>query len=1684
MPRRLSLVVLLTLVVSLFPIGAGTASAVLGFVGNMFPVGGSSSTIAAGGAFSVYVQAYKAGVTEAPGQGGGIACRLVWAPVTAFGGSWGTTIETPMTFNSQIGNNDEYKATILPGPGRYEFIANCTDTTDGRTTWQSGANGRLTVNNIGQCAGAFVGDNNVYYSGLFHDSFSTQYRSPLGPMAASSSAQVRLRFRTCQNDVSSATLRLWDDRTNIESAAIPLVAESNAFDATLGAYVTYWKLDLPLGSQPTILYYVFRASDGTATGYYRDDDPKFVGGGFGVAEPNQNVAYDNSYQISVFDPTFTTPEWMQRAVVYQIFPDRFRDGDPANNPQAGGFSYGDNVTIVRSNDPEGDWNSVVCDPRSKNNVAAFNCESRYGDNFYGGDLKGVTQKILDGYFSSLGVTVLYLNPIFRAPSNHKYDTANFMEIDPDFGTLADFQAMVAAANASGIRIMLDGVFNHTSSDSPYFDRYGRYNAAGQLVNPNGGPDDDSGACEAVSSQYRPWFYFPDTGNAGKDGSTIVRCADASGNPTISYEAWYGYSSLPKINSALPVVRQYFYGSPDAVGPYWTRQGASGWRFDVGADVDPGLTHGQPNDYWEGFRLAVRNSSWIAKSGADSQTVMLGEEWGDASPWLLGNEWDSVMNYRFRSAALSWLFTGCSGNGCTGGSKFQENDSNDFSSSGPIAYLSPSQFNARLRSIHEDYPANAFKAMMNLAGSHDTQRVRFLLKKINNDSDAAAVQRMKEWWLFAFTYPGTPTLYYGDEVGLSSDGVWDGSQYQDDPYNRAPFPWPDASGGAYVPDTNNLQAFARQMASLRHAYRALQDGDVQHGMVIDDAKQLYGFGRTWEYQTALVLLNRSGSVQTGTFSGLNAAPFNLNDGTALRDALSGTTYVVSGGAVTVSVTPAWGAVLTLPVVDTPVTPAPQAAAPGADVTLSWPMVTSDTAGGVEVITRYEIFRGAAGGFTPAAANRIATVANPAFGGDPSYTDVGSASGGYAYIVRACNAAGQCADSAPVTAARLAVSPASGAYGGDVTLQATLSAGGVGLAGHSVSFTLNGVPAGSATTNGQGIATLLVSLGSIAAGSYPNGVGAIFAYDGSNGPANGSAALTVGKATTSTAITCPASMTYTGAAQTPCSATVTGPGGLSEPLAVSYADNTSAGTASATASYAGDQNYAASSNAKTFAIDKATTTTTLSCPANVTYTGAAQTPCSATVSGPGGLSQPAAISYADNTNAGTASATASYAGDSNREASSDAAIFTIDKATTTTTLTCPPDVPYTGAAQTPCSATVTGAGGLSQSLVVSYADNTNAGTASATGSYPGGDNYAASSSAKTFAIGAVGSTTTITCPASVTYTGVAQAPCTATVTGAGGLSQSLVVSYADNTNAGTATATATYGGDSNHAGSSSSVTFVIEKATTTTTLTCPTSVTYIGVAQTPCSATVAGPGGLSQPATISYADNTNVGTATATGSYPGGDNYEASGANATFTIARANQTITLTAPASAVVGSPFAVAATATSGLSVALSVAGPCSLGGATVTPTAAGSCVVTASQAGDSNHNAAPQVAKTVAISAPPTTYSFSGFFSPVDNPPTINTVKAGSAIPVKFSLGGNYGLGIFQSGFPSVAALACPAAAPTDAIETTVSATANNLSYDAATGQYTFVWKSDKAFADSCRQLVLKFNDGTTRTATFRFAR
>jgi hypothetical protein len=462
---------------------------------------------------------------------------------------------------------------------------------------------------------------------------------------------------------------------------------------------------------------------------------------------------------------------------------------------------------------------------------------------------------------------------------------------------------------------------------------------------------------------------------------------------------------------------------------------------------------------------------------------------------------------------------------------------------------------------------------------------------------------------------------------------------------------------------------------------------------------------------------------------------------------------------------------------------------------------------------------------------------------------------------------------------------------------------------------------------------------------------------------SAGVAIGKAPSTTTINCPASVTYNGAAQTPCSATATGTGGLNVPVSVVYGNNTNAGTATADATYAGDANHNSSvATQVTFTIDKAGSSTTVNCPTNVTYNGSPQTPCSATATGAGGLNVSVSVVYGNNTNAGTATADATYAGDANHNSSVATQVtFTIDKAGSSTSINCPTNVTYNGSPQTPCSATATGAGGLNVSVSVVYGNNTNAGTATADATYAGDANHNSSVATQvTFTIDKAGSSTSINCPTNVTYNGSPQTPCSATATGAGGLNVSVSVVYGNNTNAGTATADATYAGDANHNSSvATQVTFTIDKAGSSTSINCPTNVTYNGSPQTPCSATATGAGGLNVSVSVVYGNNTNAGTATADATYIGDDNHNSSVATqVTFTIDKAGSSTSINCPTNVTYNgspqTPCTATATGAGGLNVSVSLVYG--------NNTNAGTATADATYAGDDNHNSsvATQVTFTI----------------------------------------------------------------------------------------------------------------------------
>jgi hypothetical protein len=413
--------------------------------------------------------------------------------------------------------------------------------------------------------------------------------------------------------------------------------------------------------------------------------------------------------------------------------------------------------------------------------------------------------------------------------------------------------------------------------------------------------------------------------------------------------------------------------------------------------------------------------------------------------------------------------------------------------------------------------------------------------------------------------------------------------------------------------------------------------------------------------------------------------------------------------------------------------------------------------------------------------------------------------------------------------LAVDAATGAYGGTTALSATLTrtSDSAAVSGKSVSFTLDGTSVGSATTNASGVATLSgVSLAGIDAGTYPGAVAASFTADATHTGSSGSASLTVDKAATTTSVTCSAGpFTFDGSAQTPCSASVTGPAGLDEALTVDYSDNTDAGTATASASYAGAANYEPSSDSETFEIGKADASVSIAW-ADVDFDGSAH-PASASVSGVGSPAE----------DLGAADSLTYYAGT---------------------------DTSGTALAGAPADA----------------------GTYTVKADFDGNANYNPVSAEKTIVIGKAATTTSVTCAAGpFKFDGSAQTPCSASVTGPAGLDEALTVDYSDNTNAGTATASASYAGAANYEPSSDSETFEIGKATTSTAVSCPTSITHTGSALEPCSAIVTGPGGLNQGVAVSYTDNTNVGTATASATYAGADNYKPSSDSRTFTITTA-------------------------------------------------------------------------------------------------------------------------------------------------------------------------------------------------------
>jgi glycosidase len=711
-------------------------------------------------------------------------------------------------------------------------------------------------------------DNDVAWDGLRHDSRGGLYRTPGGAVPAGT--PVTLRFRTFHNDVTSVKARVFSLNAGGAQLLPMSIVASNVSCEEAGLEndgCDYWAVTLP-DATPDNLWYRFIVTDGTKTVYYADNTSA-LDGGLGAPSESQ---LDNSWALMVSVPGFQAPTWAKDAVIYQIFPDRFRNGRANNDPNTGDIRYDDPVQALG-------WGTLPEGYCRNYTDAANSCPWRFdstppadsptkeqprGRDYQGGDLKGIDQQL--DYLKSLGVNTLYLNPIFDAGSNHGYDTQDYYKVDPYFGTQKDWDNLAKHADHLGVRIILDGVFNHLSSDSPIFDRYGHYSTVG--------------ACESTTSPYRSWFNFRPQTNGP--------CAGPAGPKTMTYDGWFGFDSIPVINKSLADVQGYFLTSSDSVTKHWLRAGAAAWRLDVEGDAS------FPTGYWETFRQEAKATK--------SDALLIGELWQKDSTLLRnlrGDRMDSTMNYRLRDAIVGLLAPG-------------PFDSKGFADSGRI--ITPTEFGNRVASLAEDYPDTVLRSLMNLLDSHDTERILWTLTPgADNPADkqanvAQGKQRLRLATLIQFAMPGAPTVYYGDEAGVTGD---------DDPDDRRAFPWADKGG---TPDTA-LQAWYRSLTAARTATPALRDGDLRV-LLADDAANTVALGRKTTSGAAVVVINRSNVASTVQVPVAGYLP----DGTALQRRLvvggtGGGTANVSAGVLSVAVPALGGVLLTANGVDLLATAAP-------------------------------------------------------------------------------------------------------------------------------------------------------------------------------------------------------------------------------------------------------------------------------------------------------------------------------------------------------------------------------------------------------------------------------------------------------------------------------------------------------------------------------------------------------------------------------------------------------------------------------------------------------------------------------------------------------------------------------------------------------------------------------------------
>ena len=590
---------------------------------------------------------------------------------------------------------------------------------------------------------------------------------------------VTFRFRTAKDDA---------DRVGLVTSADTYVMEK---ECTQGEF-DYYTFETRLGEEP--FRYCFEVQSGTEKYYY---------GRCGISR--EILEYYNFVVV----PGFSTPDWAKGAVMYQIFTDRFYNGDKSNDVETNEYYYiGDYSQRVTN------WDKYPANMGVRE--------------FYGGDLQGVMDKL--DYLQDLGVEVVYFNPLFVSPSNHKYDIQDYDYIDPHYGRIVDdggevlpngvtdnsqatkykkrttglknleasnesFIKLVEELHRRGMKVILDGVFNHCGSFNKWMDRERIY---------EGEEDYEPGAYVSADSPYRSYFRFFKEGPENWPYNA-------------NYDGWWGHDTLPKLNyeDSVKLENYILYIGRKWVSPPYN---VDGWRLDVAADL--GRSNEYNHEFWQKFRRAVKD--------ANPNALILAEHYGDPSDWLKGDEWDTVMNYDAFMEPVTWFLTGMEKHSDEAREELLGNIDNFI---GSMAHHMSNMLTPSLQVAMNELSNHDHSRFLTRT-NHMVGRVEHLGPEAANEYVNKAV--MREAVVMQMTWVGAPTVYYGDEAGVCGFT---------DPDNRRTYPWGH--------EDQELIAFHKEAIRIHKEHPALKTGSLK---ILGGEENILSYARFKGHDRIIVVIN--------------------------------------------------------------------------------------------------------------------------------------------------------------------------------------------------------------------------------------------------------------------------------------------------------------------------------------------------------------------------------------------------------------------------------------------------------------------------------------------------------------------------------------------------------------------------------------------------------------------------------------------------------------------------------------------------------------------------------------------------------------------------------------------------------------------------------------------------------------